>query len=329
MLFLAAGSHGNRWSMTTYRIALSIYSRSPAAYEALKSWPIFKLPSTRSLKEYSTTLLHDSGPYIDYMQDQHAKYQKFKDEWKSKGKPEPLGEGVLILDEVKVVGKVAWNTGTGKLMGICMKMDEIPCIKDLDQDLTNDRQAAEYFLQFLWRDLSSDFDIIGPHYSTSRSMDADFTHACFLTTLTCFESYDFKVSALVADGASTNLSMIKALTGYGHGAYGINRDENDPHKIKASFPNPHRPDHNIFAIICPTHQMKNLINQLHASRDTGAKAFETGEGVAFGWKVISEMWDREKDRRDNIEIRMVPDLVAAYIERDAWNKLNVKPAKIM
>jgi predicted CopG family antitoxin len=41
------GSHGNRWSMVTFRIALAIYIRSPAAYAALKSFKIFNLPSKR------------------------------------------------------------------------------------------------------------------------------------------------------------------------------------------------------------------------------------------------------------------------------------------
>lgn len=76
--------------------------------------------------------------------------------------------------------------------------------------------------------------------------------------------------------------------------------------------------------------MKNLINQLWASRDGGAKRFVTGNGrTQFGWKSICEMWQREKLKRDNNQIRLVPSLVEAYIERDAWTKLNVKPAKIM
>ena len=49
----------------------------------------------------------------------------------------------------------------------------------------------------------------------------------------------------------------------------------------------------------------------------------------FGWKAIQAMWEREKAKRDNQQVRLVPRLVKAYIDRDAWTKLNVKPAKIM
>ena len=72
-----------------------------------------------------------------------------------------------------------------------------------------------------------------------------------------------------------------------------------------------------------------MVNQLWASRPGGAKKFETGDGILFGWEQIVGMWDREKERRDSDQIRLVPGLLESYIERDAWSKLNVKPAKIM
>jgi len=71
-----------------------------------------------------------------------------------------------------------------------------------------------------------------------------------------------------------------------------------------------------------------MVNQLWASRNGGAKDFIAG-GIKFGWKNVVDMWTREKERRDTNQIRLVPGMLEAYIERDAWTKLNVKPAKIM
>ena len=71
-----------------------------------------------------------------------------------------------------------------------------------------------------------------------------------------------------------------------------------------------------------------MVNQLWASQDKGAKDFIL-DGKHFGWAAIEDMWLREKKRRDNMGIRLVPKLVKAYVDRDAWTKLNVKPAKIM
>ena len=86
--------------------ALSIYSRSPAAYDALQSWGIFHLPSRASLKQFTTTCLHGDGVYYDYLKDQYAKYCSYQEECERKGLKRPQQVGVLILDEVKVMRSI-------------------------------------------------------------------------------------------------------------------------------------------------------------------------------------------------------------------------------
>jgi hypothetical protein len=182
--------------MATYRIALSVYCRSPSAYESFRSWNIFKLPTKYSLKQFTTALLQDSGPYYDYLKDQAKKYESYKDECLDKGCAKPLGEGVLILDEVRVVGKVAWNSKNGKMCGLAMDNDECAFVADIYAELNKDNHepvAAEYVLQFLWRDLSSDFDVIGPHYASAHTVNTNFTHACTMDALHAFQAYNFKV----------------------------------------------------------------------------------------------------------------------------------------
>ncbi len=51
--------------------------------------------------------------------------------------------------------------------------------------------------------------------------------------------------------------------------------------------------------------------------------------MTFGWNVIINMWLRECERLNTGVARRVPKLLPSYIERDAWTKLNVAPAKIM
>ena len=195
-----SGSNGNRWSMATYRVALSIYNRSPAAYEALKAWKIFNMPSKNSLQKYSTTLLHEEGIYFDYIEDQRHKYDTFVQEVEAKGHQKPLCEGVIILDEVKVVGKVAWNCKNGKICGLAMEQSQIPFLGDISNEILDEtRPPAEYFLQFLWRDITSNFDVIGPHYSSSGTMDAAFTEACLQDALYAFQQYGFKVTLMLID----------------------------------------------------------------------------------------------------------------------------------
>ena len=57
------------------------------------------------------------------------------------------------------------------------------------------------------------------------------------------------------DGASTNLAMVKELSGHGRGTYGVKNDQADPHAITPWFQNPLFTAEMIYMIICPTHQV--------------------------------------------------------------------------
>jgi len=140
----------------------------------------------------------------------------------------------------------------------------------------------------------------------------------------------FKTSILVCDGASSNLSVIKASHGC-HGMYGVSPGK-DPYKIKPWFVNPYDPLSHIYWLICPSHQvnkwllvclitkivfqLKNMINALFSSRSGGARMlFKNCQ--EFGWQAISDMYARECARRDDGHARMVPKLKEAYILRDS------------
>ena len=63
--------------------ALAVYHRSPAAYEALKSFKIIQLPSSKSLKKFSSRRIHSAGITKDtheYIEEQEQKYKKYADE---------------------------------------------------------------------------------------------------------------------------------------------------------------------------------------------------------------------------------------------------------
>lgn len=114
------GQTSNKWSSITYRIgkqsqyifcvvcntllyvALAVYTRSPAAYSALKSFEILQLPSVSSLKYFTGANIEDPGEAQDCLMLCREQYEKHKVETVAKGKKKPLGEGALIIDEVKV-----------------------------------------------------------------------------------------------------------------------------------------------------------------------------------------------------------------------------------
>lgn len=69
---------------------MAIYSRSPSAYHGLKSLGVLQLPCDRTLRQYMTYQI--SGVDED----------AFKKKRVQEGFVKPVGEGVLMWDEVKV-----------------------------------------------------------------------------------------------------------------------------------------------------------------------------------------------------------------------------------
>ena len=60
---------------------------------------------------------------------------------------------------------------------------------------------------------------------------------CVMDALRKFHNHGFSVYALVCDGASSNLTMIKTLLGK-KGHFTPDQSLLDPHKVKAYFTNP-------------------------------------------------------------------------------------------
>ena len=82
--------------------ALAVYTRSPAAYTALKGFDILKLPSVSSLKYFTGANIEDPGESDKRLLVSREQCQKHVAESVAKGAKRPIGEGALIIDEVKV-----------------------------------------------------------------------------------------------------------------------------------------------------------------------------------------------------------------------------------
>ena len=116
-------------------------------------------------------------------------------------------------------------------------------------------QQTSYVLQFLWRDLTSCYDIVGPYFTSSSSVEGKFIIACVFETIKLFHFHGLKTSLLVCDGGPANIAAIKASHGH-HSAYSVT-DGEDKYKVKPWMINPFNPPHQIFWLICPSHQVCN------------------------------------------------------------------------
>lgn len=80
--------------------------RSPAAYRAIEESGIVSLPSLRSVKRQ----LQQSYPIDHGVDDLYLREERDKMNCAS-------AEGVLVFDEVKLIGKICWNSKTHSIAG--------------------------------------------------------------------------------------------------------------------------------------------------------------------------------------------------------------------
>ena len=243
--------------------ALAVYTRSPAAYNALKSFGILKLPAKSTLQAYTGAFMHQPGASSDCILDQVARFVAFKEDCQKLGKQEPKGDGALIFDEVKVACQLMWNSRNHSLMGLAMTPKDQASLNDvykLLQDPKSNKQTS-YILQFLWRDLTSSYDIVGPYFTCSSTVESKFVISCVFETIKLFQCHGLKTSLLVCDGASSNVATIKASHGW-HGAYSVKQTDKskveklgDLHEVEPWMINPFNPPNKIFWMICPSHQV--------------------------------------------------------------------------
>lgn len=196
-------------------IALAVFARSLAAYEALKSFKILQWPARSTLQAYTGAFLHEPGANSACIEDQVAQYVRHCQQRLREGKKESM-DGVMIFDEVKVVSRLMWNSRNHKLIGLSMNSDDQASLGDIYQSLLdgNSVQQTSYILQFLWRDLTSDFDIVGPYFTYSKTTESKFVLSCVYESIKLFYMYGLNTSLIVCDGASTNLVVIKATHGH-------------------------------------------------------------------------------------------------------------------
>ena len=93
-----------------------------------------------------------------------------------------------------------------------MTAQKMTTLFDLYKILDNDAENQSTG-QSLWHDLTSVCDVVGPYYTICGSFKAKRMLPCVMYAIGKFHNYGFSVCALVCDGASSNLRMIKTLLG--------------------------------------------------------------------------------------------------------------------
>ena len=127
-----------------------------------------------------------------------------------------------------------------------MSSSECASLHDVYESLDQEEQCQKtsYMLQFLWRDLSSYYDVLGPYFTLSSTADAKYLHSVVVKTMLVFHQFSFHVRALLCDGASSNLALLKVFCNHKEGNKLVN-----PYFISPFD------GQKVHLIICPYHQV--------------------------------------------------------------------------
>ena len=151
----------------------------------MKSFEILKLPARSTLQAYTGCFLHEGGASWESISKQTELFGQFKSSCEGSGKLVPKANGVLIFDEVKVISRLMWNSRSRTIVGLAMDAEDQASLHDVYQLFQKEKAVEQTacIMQFLWRDLTSSYDIVGPYFTSSETFSAKFILACVLETI--------------------------------------------------------------------------------------------------------------------------------------------------
>lgn len=179
-------SKGMRWHPVIIKWCISLYSKSPRAYEQLAKAGFVKLPSKNTLKSYLKFTESVPDVNTDILE---LVYQQFENQ------PEFKRNVSLVWDEVKIKSGLAVSKKTGKLIGFCHS-DSI----DTDSD---ENDVATHILVLMVRGIMTRVNLPFIWYPCKNLSSFQLLGVVWKATK-LLEHMDLKVRAWVCDGASSN-----------------------------------------------------------------------------------------------------------------------------
>lgn len=150
-----------------------------------------------------------SASFESYLLDQTRLYEELNKDHR------PSGQrcGALIIDEVKVKGKAILSIKSRKILGLCTSINDFSDLVDsfatFDYQIPN--LPGEFVVQTLWRDFTSDFDLLGPRFVFYETIKAKHLMTIIRSTIICFHRYDWDILALISDCARVNVKVMQLL----------------------------------------------------------------------------------------------------------------------
>ncbi|XP_052127944.1 uncharacterized protein LOC127750386 [Frankliniella occidentalis] len=201
----AKKSCGMRWHPTMIRLALSIYLKSPSAYRSLTESGFIKLPTARTLFDYSHATKIKQGidtTVLENIAKQVAVEEKSRKQYHT-----------LMADEMHISKNLVVQKSTGEIIGFT-NLDELDKeVKILDSYLDNpdkvvEEEMASKIMAFMVRGISSRVKDVIASYPVSNP-SARQMYIWTWDIIGALEKSGVRVIAFTCDGAPTNRAFFK------------------------------------------------------------------------------------------------------------------------
>ena len=243
-----------RWHPTIIKWCLNLKLLSSSAYHAMKTSGFVKLPSERTLRDYTNYIKEKPGSF-------HPEVLKMlQEEAKIESIPESKRFVVIVLDEMKIKESIAYNKHTGEMIGFVNLGDINNAICDLLRELNNTCDhppVASHLLTLMVRGVFFNLDFPLAHFGTDN-ITASELFPIVWEGVRHLENSGFKVIGITADGASPNRKFFR-----------MHKEADESCTYKTKNPYADNEDRDIYFFSDPPHLIKTARNCLSHSYGHG------------------------------------------------------------
>lgn len=249
-------SRAMRWHPLIIRWCLNLRLISSAAYHATRTAGFIKLPSERTLRDYTHYFKSRAGFQLEVN-------QQLQKESKVCDLPENRRFCALLVDEMKVKENLVYDKFEGEIIGFTdlgnVNNEILSLERQCEDDHSEHPPIAKHLLVVMVRGIFFKLDFPYAHFA-SEDATGDLLFPIVWEAIRHIEAIGLKVICITADGATSNRKFFRM-----HRKAG---DKGVAYKTPNVFANEER---NVFFISDPPHLMKTTRNCLSHSGWNGTR----------------------------------------------------------
>jgi len=255
----SSNSKQMRWHPVLVKWCLNLKLISSSAYHALRSTGFIKLPSERTLFDYT----HYCTNKVGFQEEVN---QQLVEEVERLSLPDSRKFVSLLIDEMKIKEGLVYNKHSGEIVGFTSLGDINNDLLRLEQDsLEQDSgqpEVAKQLLTIMVRGILFHLNFPYAHFA-SIGATGDVLFPLIWEAVYRLECSEIKVLCITADGASTNRKFFR-----------MHYDSNDPASLYKAK-NPYAlDDRSIYFVADPPHLIKTIRNCWSHSSVNGTRLMQ-------------------------------------------------------